>query len=256
MLHFMTGIGSSGLREIVLSSLQLILTFIQFVLHCWSDHSDSETAQKSPEDMASSFSKLFLFWQGYKEPLTVDKLPPIPARLSTDVNTHLVMNKWNGGQKHRNVLFVKHRNDSSSKENKKQIGILTALIKSFGLEYFLWSILALIHTLSLFASQQNLRLLISFMKDEDQPMCKGYVYALSMFAVMVIGSVTNNQYKRVVFDIGFRARNSVVSMIYRKSLKLSSTARQKYTVGEITNYVSVDTQRILSDFEFVGILNF
>ena len=42
------------------------------------------------------------------------------------------------------------------------------------------------------------------------------------------------------------------SAIYRKSLKLASSARQKYTTGEITNLVSVDTQRINDGLEYIG----
>ena len=39
-------------------------------------------------------------------------------------------------------------------------------------------------------------------------------------------------------------RNATVSAVYRKSLRLSSRARQTFTTGEITNLMSVDSQRL------------
>ena len=39
-----------------------------------------------------------------------------------------------------------------------------------------------------------------------------------------------------------------MSMVCKKSLNLSYKARKKYTIGEITNLMSVDVQRILDSF--------
>ena len=37
----------------------------------------------------------------------------------------------------------------------------------------------------------------------------------------------------------------------RKALKISSRARAQYTVGEITNYISVDAQRITETIPYL-----
>ena len=41
-------------------------------------------------------------------------------------------------------------------------------------------------------------------------------------------------------------------MIYTKALRLSSAARRKFTIGEITNFMSVDAERFLSNFVMVS----
>ena len=45
-----------------------------------------------------------------------------------------------------------------------------------------------------------------------------------------------------------------MSAIVRKSLKLSNSARQKFTTGEITNLISVDTQRLLDNIPYLNVL--
>ena len=44
----------------------------------------------------------------------------------------------------------------------------------------------------------------------------------------------------------------MVSMIFRKSMRLSNAARRSYTVGEITNFMSVDAQRLVETFWYVN----
>ncbi|KAG0026809.1 hypothetical protein BGZ83_005376, partial [Gryganskiella cystojenkinii] len=46
-----------------------------------------------------------------------------------------------------------------------------------------------------------------------------------------------------VIDIGVQTRAATVAMIYRKALKLSPAARQKSTLGEITNHMAVDAEK-------------
>jgi ATP-binding cassette subfamily C (CFTR/MRP) protein 1 len=51
--------------------------------------------------------------------------------------------------------------------------------------------------------------------------------------------------------MGTQMRSSVVSVVYRKAMRLSNTARKSFTVGEITNYMSVDAQRIIETIPFI-----
>ncbi len=46
----------------------------------------------------------------------------------------------------------------------------------------------------------------------------------------------------------------MISAIFRKSLKLSSKTRTEHTVGEITNYISVDAQRFIDTIPYVCIM--
>ena len=48
-----------------------------------------------------------------------------------------------------------------------------------------------------------------------------------------------------MYVIAMKVRTALNAAIYRKAVKLSSTARKESTVGEIVNLMSVDVQRFM-----------
>ena len=67
----------------------------------------------------------------------------------------------------------------------------------------------------------------------------------------MIWTLSFHHYIHDMCKIALKMRSSVVSVIYRKAMRLSSKARRSFTVGEITNYVSVDAQRIVTTTPFL-----
>jgi hypothetical protein len=57
-----------------------------------------------------------------------------------------------------------------------------------------------------------------------------------------------------LYTFAIAVRNSLISSIFQKSLKLSSKTRTEHTVGEITNYISVDAQRFLDTIPYLCII--
>lgn len=57
-----------------------------------------------------------------------------------------------------------------------------------------------------------------------------------------------------MFIVGLRIRTALISAIYRKSLKMSSSARKESTVGEIVNLMSVDAQRFMDLVIYINML--
>ena len=47
------------------------------------------------------------------------------------------------------------------------------------------------------------------------------------------------------YAVGIRIRSSVISAIYRKSLRVSPSGKKDATTGEVVNLMSVDVQRIV-----------
>jgi ATP-binding cassette subfamily C (CFTR/MRP) protein 1 len=45
-----------------------------------------------------------------------------------------------------------------------------------------------------------------------------------------------------------------MSAVIQKSLKLSNSARRKFTTGQITNLISIDAQRLVETLPYLGIL--
>jgi len=83
----------------------------------------------------------------------------------------------------------------------------------------------------------------SFATDNHKPVSLGIILAFGMFFASLLNSFFMAQYFQASMNIGIEARTALIAMIYRKSLKLSSAAKQKSTAGEINNHMSVDAER-------------
>lgn len=115
-----------------------------------------------------------------------------------------------------------------------------------------------------FVQPQLLRLLILFIANrnarQDLPADKllaasvGYYIALAMFSAAVVQSVLLHQYFHRCLVAGMRLRAALVTAIYKKALRLSNASRQKSTVGEIVNHMSVDAQRLMDLCGYLHIL--
>uniref|UniRef100_A0A8C1G2J6 ABC-type glutathione-S-conjugate transporter n=2 Tax=Cyprinus carpio TaxID=7962 RepID=A0A8C1G2J6_CYPCA len=134
------------------------------------------------------------------------------------------------------------------KLHKEQISgfcLLRTLAKNFG-PYFLTGTLCLvIQDAFMFSIPQVLSLLLGFVRDEDAPLWKGYLFAFLMFLLSCLQSLFNHQYMYTCFSVGMRVKTAVMGLVYRKSLVINSAARRTCTVGEIVNLVSADTQKLM-----------
>ena len=77
---------------------------------------------------------------------------------------------------------------------------------------------------------------------------KAYYFAGLLMATNIIISICNGQYFNKMYVISMKVRTALNSAIYRKAVKLSSTARKESTVGEIVNLMSVDVQRFMVQY--------
>ena len=98
-----------------------------------------------------------------------------------------------------------------------------------------------------------LGLLIDHVKEtKDEEEWKGYFYLAILFFNNFFSSIFHAFCYQQMCIVNTQMESTLTSAIYKKSLKLSNKARSKYTIGEITNYMSVDCQRVhpqtISDF--------
>ncbi|KAF8944053.1 hypothetical protein BGZ47_004716 [Haplosporangium gracile] len=71
----------------------------------------------------------------------------------------------------------------------------------------------------------------------------GLLIALGILVANVTATLLIAGSSQGLFEVGYQVRAATIAMIYRKSLKLSPQARQKSTVGEITNHMAVDAEK-------------
>ena len=90
--------------------------------------------------------------------------------------------------------------------------------------------------------------------ENDEDISQGYFWCIVLLITAATQAVISAQYFRYMFQAGFQMRTAVMSTIFRKSLRLSSAARQQYSGGEITNLLAIDAQRIIEVIPNVNVV--
>lgn len=104
-----------------------------------------------------------------------------------------------------------------------------------------------------FASPLLLGALINYV-DFGGALWKGILLTFTLFGVSFVSAVLNGQYGLTTNQVGFRIRTAVISLIYRKSLRLSNAAKGNKTIGEIVNLMSVDAHSFLEIMPYLNIV--
>ncbi|KAF8928276.1 hypothetical protein BGZ58_009765 [Dissophora ornata] len=234
------GCPASDFNEIALSSTKLALTLLVFALECLRKDAgirlDEDDYQKCPEDEANIFSIASFHWvtslmrKGYAKPLTFDDL--------------WVLRKEDQS-KNVSITFA----EAWDKELKKEHpSLVRAISAAFGRPFYIagvWKaandILGFLQPVLL---RQMLLFVMSFKTDNPQPLYRGYTIACLMFVCSVSQTTVLHQYFHLCFRTGMHIRAGLVTAIYQKSLRLSNSARQTFTVGEVVNHMSIDAQRV------------
>eukprot|EP00095_Tigriopus_kingsejongensis_P007287 maker-scaffold313_size211302-snap-gene-0.9 protein:Tk07287 transcript:maker-scaffold313_size211302-snap-gene-0.9-mRNA-1 annotation:"multidrug resistance-associated protein 1 isoform x4" len=254
--------GPDSMPPFVTALIQYPIVVAMFFLNCWADarpkhinldgkatiplanhpiincHTPSFADQLeniTPERYASHISRMLfgwvdpLTWKGWKTTLDKSEL----WALKDTNRCSGVIPAWNS-------CWSKQVKNSKGHD----VSILPTLFKAFGPAYFFSSILMLGVSVLQFASPQIVDLLIAFVSSDD-PNWKGYLYTFLIVAITFSVSVLNSQSFYQEYLVGLRVRTALISAIYRKSLKLSNTARKEMTVGETTNLMQIDTQKFM-----------
>ena len=72
----------------------------------------------------------------------------------------------------------------------------------------------------------------------------GYSCAVALFVVSTVRNVMQNAYFHITYQLSIQTRVRLSDAVYRKALRLSPRARQARTVGQIVNFMQLDTTAI------------
>lgn len=125
------------------------------------------------------------------------------------------------------------------------------MVNSFGGLFFYSGIFKFFVDMLQFASPLLLGALINYVESEGA-LWKGLLLTFALFGVTFLIAILNGQHGLKSYEVGFGIRTVLISSIYRKALRISSTAKRQTTVGEIVNLMSVDAHRF---FEMIPYLH-
>ncbi|XP_009990379.1 PREDICTED: multidrug resistance-associated protein 7 [Tauraco erythrolophus] len=129
---------------------------------------------------------------------------------------------------------------------QKAVRLFSVLHAAFGLRFYSLGLLKLAGNLLGFSGPLLLNLLVNFMESQQEPLSHGMLYAFGLFAGSFLGALLRNQFSYEVNKVMLMMRAAIISAIYRKALRVSSTSLTRFTVGEIVNFMSTDTGRLVN----------
>ncbi|KAG0345643.1 Multidrug resistance-associated protein 1 [Podila humilis] len=184
--------------------------------------------------------------QGYRTPLTAkDIVGMMPEYIKTE-HTYTRLNKY------WSVAVTK----AAAKGTKPSL--IKTIFSAFKTRWVSVMIFRICASTLTYVSPQLLSQVLNFSatyhSDNTQPpspVSLGIILAFGLFFASISNSFFMAQYFQATMNIGIEVRTALIAMIYRKSLKLSSAAKQKSSAGEISNHMSVDAERWLDAMPFL-----
>ncbi|XP_069682959.1 ATP-binding cassette sub-family C member 10 [Periplaneta americana] len=129
---------------------------------------------------------------------------------------------------------------------RRPVSLLRALHSCFGVQFYSVGILKLLSDCAGFMGPLLLNKLVTFIETKSEALHEGYLYAAGLFAVTLIGALCNTHFSFLMQEVGLKIRGALVTTVYRKTLTLSNTVLSKFSIGEIVNFMSTDTDRIVN----------
>ncbi|XP_061290378.1 ATP-binding cassette sub-family C member 4-like [Bos javanicus] len=197
----------------------------------------SPEEKPNPLQDANFCSRLFSWWLnplfkiGYERKLKPDDLYSV---LPEDCSQHLgeeLQGYWD-----REVL--------RAKKDAREPSLKKAIIKCYWKFYFILGLLTFLEEGTKVVLPIFMGKIISYVENYDSAaLHEAYGYTAGLSACVLIWAVLHHLCFYHMQHVGMRLRVAVCHMIYRKSLRLSSSAMGKTTTGQIVNLLSNDVNR-------------
>ncbi|XP_042110929.1 ATP-binding cassette sub-family C member 4-like isoform X5 [Ovis aries] len=200
----------------------------------------SPEVKTNPLQKANFFSRLFVWWLnplfkiGHKRKLEPDDMYSV---LPEDRSQHLgeeLQGHWDQEVKR-------------AQKDAREPSLTKAIVKCYWKPYVVWGMFTFLEEGTRVVQPIFLGKMISYVENynpnDSAALHEAYGYAAGLSACVLVWAVLHHLYFYHIQHVGMRLRVAVCHMIYRKSLRLSSSAMGKTTTGQIVNLLSNDVNR-------------
>ncbi|CAG9135256.1 unnamed protein product [Plutella xylostella] len=130
---------------------------------------------------------------------------------------------------------------------RQNVTLFRALHSCFAVQFYSIGVLKFTSDMAGFAGPMLLNKLVTFVQDGSMDIHYGYMYAGGLLASTLTQAIFNSHFNWNMALIGIKMQGAIVSTILRKTLSVTSTELNKvFSIGEITNFMSTDTDRIVN----------
>ena len=210
---------------------------------------------------------------GDKKGLTEDDVKNVKARDQTvnrfadfKVNWELelkriaALNAKNASKKKKSNKVSSEKNEKDGDDDGLTPSLYRVLWATFSHEILVTAGWKLANDVLTFFSPQIIKQVLAFIDEEPNedglyatPVWLGYLYAVSLFLVSCGVTFVLQRYWYHASRVGTQIRCVLSAAIYQKALKVNFSNRGA-TVGEVVNYMSIDTQKFQDAMSFINML--
>jgi ATP-binding cassette subfamily C (CFTR/MRP) protein 2 len=142
------------------------------------------------------------------------------------------------------LSFVEQLNKQKQHESSSYSSVFWTIILCHRREILITGLFALLKVLTLSSAPLLLNEFILVAEGKISFKYQGYVLAVSLLFIKIIGSVSQRQWCFRSKLVGMKVRSLLTAAIYKKMLRLTNSARLIHSSGEIMNYMIVDAYRV------------
>ncbi|KAF9156049.1 hypothetical protein BG015_007466 [Linnemannia schmuckeri] len=227
---------------------------IALVIEAWprrqqQEHQDNKDEKEKKKltayEQANMCSRLCFYYMqdmfstGFRRPLLDgDIADQMPQHLRTQHSFTLLSQMWE-----------QHKQKRRAKGKTPNLMLLS--LRAFGPKLLPVTLISLTQSVLEYSQVLLLGVLLDYIttstsaaKEARPPSEYGIILAVALFLSTFLATLANGQFFQGSYVLGIELRTALTGLIYQKSLVLSPGARQRSTVGEISNHMSVDTERI------------
>ncbi|KAH7578351.1 hypothetical protein JRO89_XS01G0371600 [Xanthoceras sorbifolium] len=181
---------------------------------------------------ASTLSKAFWCWmnpvlsKGYKSPLKIEQVPPLSPEYSAERLSRLFESKW-----------------PKPEENCKN-PVRTTLWRCFWKDIVFTALLAIVRLCATYVGPILINDFVNFTAGQRSSPNEGYYLLLILLVSKFVEVFSSHHFNFSSQKLGMKIRSTLITSLYKKSLKLSCSARQAHGIGPIVSYMAVDAQQL------------
>uniref|UniRef100_A0AAF5PXL7 ABC transporter n=2 Tax=Wuchereria bancrofti TaxID=6293 RepID=A0AAF5PXL7_WUCBA len=249
-------------RFLVCQLWYLFVTF-QALLFSFADYREpflTEARKQlnlSPELYSSFLNRLSLWWfttiqlLGARKTLVIDDLYQLNEGNTAEYLSTKWEELWNPAiedyRRRQRIYESTLQNDNTSKYSKKENrpeppSVVWRLFLMFRFEILSATAIKILSDMMQLANPFFLNLLLNYISTKDRIFMEGITYAVTMFVCVELRSFLLNYYFYLMMRVGTKIQSTLIAAIYRKTLRLSNSARRTRTVGEIVNLMAIDVE--------------
>ena len=130
----------------------------------------------------------------------------------------------------------------------KNNNLVKGLLKFFGRKFFILGVFKLLNDALNFSGPLLLNQLVQFVENKDSQLKEGIGYALALFFTSLLNSCINIHFTNAMNKLCLRIRAALISLVYRKSVTVKLNELNNFSIGQVVNYMSIDTGNVVNAF--------